>query len=171
MILTGEEIIKEVKNGRIKISDFNLQRITTNSYDLLLGISVIKYTSEILDPKKENDFEVIILPKEGFRMNSGEFLLGSSAEIIGSDFFVPIIHAKSGIARKGLFVHCSTGLIDIGSHGRITFQLVSTLPIILYPGMKIAQVTFWKPKGKIKLYNGKYQGSVGPQTSQIFKDF
>lgn len=171
MILTGIQITKEIKKGRIKISDFDENRITTNSYDLLLGNKVLKYKNEILDPKKENEFEILEIPESGYKMERGDFILGSSKEIVGSDYYVPIIHAKSGIARKGLFVHCSTGLIDIGSHGNITFQLVSTLPVILYPGMKIAQVTFWKPKGKIKLYEGKYQNSDGPQSSKIFNDY
>ncbi len=171
MILTGNQIIKEVKLGRIKISDFDPQRVTTNSYDILLGKKLLMYSKSILDPKKNNPYKIIKIPETGFEMKSGDFLLGSSEEVVGSDYYVPIMHAKSGIARQGLFVHCSTGLIDIGSHGNITFQLFSTLPIILYPGMLLAQVTFWKPRGKIKLYEGKYQSSKGPQSSQIHKDF
>jgi dCTP deaminase len=171
MILTGKEIEKQVNKGRIQIGNFDIDRVTTNSYDLLLGTTLLRYTEDVLDPKKENDFELLKIDESGFIMKPGDFLLGSSLEKIGSDHYVPMIHAKSGIARKGLFIHCSTGLIDIGSHGNITFQLTATLPIVLYPKMKIAQVTFWKPKGKINLYEGKYQNSSGPKSSQTYKDF
>jgi len=97
--------------------------------------------------------------------------LGHSSEIIGSKKFVPIIHAKSSIARLGLFVHVTADLIDIGSIGNITFQLYATLPIKIYPNMLIGQVSFWVPKGKINLYKGKYKNSVGPKASEIHKDF
>jgi len=170
MILTGKEIQIQIGKGKIHISDFDPERITTNSYDLLLGSIALRYKDAVLDPKKNNPVESIEIPESGYTMQAGDFLLGSSSEIVGSDHYVPMIHAKSGIARKGLFVHCSTGLIDIGSHGKITLQLTATLPVILYPNMKIAQITFWKPKGKIKLYKGKYQDSVGPVSSQTFKD-
>jgi len=70
-----------------------------------------------------------------------------------------------------LFLHVTADIIDIGSHGHVTFQLHSTLPIRLYPGMAIAQVTFWKPKGKIVLYEGRYQGSRGPRASEVHRDF
>jgi len=171
MILTGNKIQKEVKRNKIEIRPFNSAQITTNSYDLRLGKNLIKYTSKILDPKKKADFKKITIPREGYLMKAGDFLLGETFEKIGSDFYVPIIHAKSGTARMGLFVHVTADLIDIGSHGKSTLQLFSTLPVKLYPGMLIAQVSFWKPKGKIVLYSGKYQNSNGPRPSLTYKDF
>ena len=104
-------------------------------------------------------------------MPAGDFVIGHSAEVVGSDHYVPIVHAKSGIARLGLFVHITADLIDLGSLGQIGFQLHSTLPIRLYPGMTVAQVTFWKPKGEIDLYKGRYQNSKGARASEVFKDF
>lgn len=171
MILTGLSIKEEFNNRRINIHPFNPEHITTNSYDLTLGNEFLRYTGRVLDPKKENPYEVFQVGKEGLLLNQGEFLLGHSEEIIGSDHFVPIIHAKSSTARLGLFVHVTADLIDIGSHGNVTFQLYSTLPVRIYPGMKIGQVSFWKPKGEIELYNGKYQGSKGPRASQVHRDF
>jgi dCTP deaminase len=50
-------------------------------------------------------------------------------------------------------------------------QLFATIPIKLYAGMTIAQVSFWKPFGEIKLYNGKYQGSTGPRISETYKEY
>lgn len=171
MILTGVEIEKQVKKGKIKIEPFSSSRITTNSYDLALDKRVLKYTSKIIDPKKKPKFKLFEIPDGGLLMKPGDFLLGATAEKIGSDYFVPIIHAKSGTARMGLFVHLTADLIDIGSFGNSTLQLFATLPVKLYKGMKISQVSFWVPKGKIVLYNGKYQHSDGPRPSLNYKDF
>lgn len=171
MILTGNEINKMVKKGFIKIDPFSSEHITTNSYDLTLGDDILIYHDELLDPKKKNRYEILKIPKEGYELQSGDFVLAHSNEIIGSNNFVPIIHGKSGVARLGLFIHITAGLFDIGSFGQVTFQLYSSLPVRLYPGMKIAQVTFWEVSGEINLYQGKYQGSVGPKPSEIFKDW
>lgn len=171
MILTGTEILREYKRQRISIDPFDPARATTNSYDITLGRDFIRYREAVIDPRKENAYEKFAVGAEGLQMVQGDFVLGHSAETIGSDYFVPLIHAKSGIARLGLFVHVTADIIDIGSHGDVTFQLHSTLPIRLYPGMAIAQVTFWKPKGKIVLYDGKYQGSRGPRASEVHRDF
>jgi len=171
MILTGKEIEKQVKRGTIVIKPFNKKNITTNSYDLTLGGYYLVYTDKILDPARENKYKIKKIPQNGFLLRKGDFILGHSKEIIGSKKFVPLIHAKSGIARLGLFVHITADLIDIGSIGNTTFQLYATRDIKLYSGMLIGQVSFWVPKGKIIPYNGKYQNSIGPKASQIHKDF
>lgn len=171
MILTGNEICKEVKKGKIIIEPFDKRNITTNTYDLALGSEYLVYLEKVLDPRKNNRYEIKKIPNKGHKMNKGDFILGHSHETIGSKHYVPIIHARSGIARLGLFVHITSDLIDIGSIGNITFQLYATRSIVLYPGMKIGQVSFWVPKGKIELYDGKYQGSKGPRPSEVHKDF
>lgn len=170
MILSGIHIALQVKKGKIKVDPFLHSNVTTNSYDLHLGNTLIKYTDKILDPKKEPRYKTITIPKEGYVLTRGSFHLGSTVERIGSDYFVPIIHAKSNTARMGLFVHVTADLIDIGSYGVSTLQLYATVPVRIYPYMPIAQVSFWVPKGKIKLYDGKYQNSTGPMISQCYKD-
>jgi dCTP deaminase len=166
MILTGSEIQKRHTNGQIRIEPFSSDRLTTNTYDLALGGKLLKYTEDVLDPKKENAFKVFEIPEEGYQMKAGEFLLAETVEKIGSNHLVPIIHAKSGTARMGLFVHVTADLFDIGYYGKSTLQLYATLPVRIYPGMLIAQVSFWVPKGEIDLYSGKYQGGEGPQASK-----
>ncbi|KKQ41270.1 MAG: Deoxycytidine triphosphate deaminase [Microgenomates group bacterium GW2011_GWC1_37_8] len=168
MILTGTEIIRNFHLGKIKIDPFNESRATTNSYDLKLGNRFIIYKSKIIDPKQKPEYELIKASRRGILLNKGQFILGETKEKLGSDHFVPIVHAKSGVARMGLFVHVTADIIDIGSYGNSTLQLYATLPVKLYPDMDIAQVSFWVPKGKITLYEGKYQHSDGPQASKIW---
>lgn len=170
MILTGNEIERQWKTGDIRISGFDPSRITTNSYDLLLGTRLVRYTADILDPRVDNAYEMIEIPDSGLTLRAGDFVLGETSEMIGSDHNVPLIHAKSGTARLGLFVHITADLIDIGSYGKSTLQMYATLPVRIYPRMPIAQVTFWKPVGEITLYEGKYAGSTGPMPSLAFLD-
>jgi len=171
MILTGNEITNQFKLGRIKIEAYDQNNISTNSYDLALGTKILKYSGNVLDPKIENEHTIIDIPEEGYSMEPGDFVLSETKSAIGSDNYVGIIHAKSGIARLGLFVHVTADLLDIGYYGKLTFQLYSTLPLVIYPRMTIAQISFWVPKGEIRLYQGKYQSGVGPQASKVYLDF
>lgn len=169
MILTGDEITQQFGAGRIKITEFDSSNVTTNSYDLRLGRKLLRYTGEILDPRVDNPYEVFDIPDAGYDLEPGDFVLGETQEEFGSAHYVPKIHARSGTARLGLFVHITADLIDIGAFGKSTLQLYATLPVRLYPLMPIAQVTFWRPFGDIILYQGKYQGSTGPISSQTWR--
>ena len=171
MILTGSEIGRQVSAGRIRIDPFDERQLTTNSYDLRLGNTYLRYTSPLIDVREKADYELAEIPTSGLHLERGAFVLAETFERIGSDHFVPLIHAKSGTARAGLFAHVTADLIDIGSFGKSTLQLYATLPVRVYPGMLIAQVTFWKPLGDIKLYDGKYQGSSGPMPSLTYRDY
>lgn len=171
MILTGNEIEKNIEKWKIKISNYNSKNITTNSYDLTLGKKLLKYKAEYLDPKLNNEYEYIEIWSEGFLLERGMFYLASTVEKIWSDHFVPIIHNKSWIARLWLFIHITADLIDIGSYGNSTLQLFSTLPVKIYPWMKIAQVSFWVPDWDIILYKWKYMNSEWPQPSKTYLDF
>jgi dCTP deaminase len=171
MILTGQEIIDNVEKGKICLSPFDKSSINPNSYDLKLGNFLYVYKERILDIKKQNPVERISIPQEGIVLKKDFFYLGSSNETIGSNYFVPILHAKSGVARLGLFVHITADLIDIGFHGNLTFQLLPTISIKVYPYVRVAQLSFWKTKGKVILYKGKYRNSVGPTPSRSFIDF
>ncbi len=170
MILTGTEICKQVRNGRITVSPFDENRCTTNSYDLALGRRLVVYREEVLDPRKEPAHETREIPDTGCLLAPGDFVLAETAEQIGSEHYVPLIHAKSGTARLGLFVHVTADLIDLGFVGQSTLQLYATLPVRILPGMLIAQVTFWVPYGEIRLYDGKYQHADGPQISRSYQD-
>jgi dCTP deaminase len=171
MILTGKEIEKQVKKGRIQIEPFDKSQINPNSYDFRLGPRVKYYVNEILDPKVRQDVIEEIIPKDGYILYPGRIYLGHTFEVMGSDYYVPIIRGRSSTARLGLFVHVTADMIDIGSHNQWTLQLYPVQPLKIYPYTLIGQVTFWKPYGEKVLYNGKYQGSMGPQESKIYLDF
>jgi dCTP deaminase len=172
MILTGNEILKNVDNKKIVIDPFNLSHLNPNSYNFTLGNRLMIYNNYILDAKKNNDVREIIIPDEGITLAHGTVYLGYTKEIIGSDYFVPIIRGRSSIGRLGLFINITADLIDIGSINHLTLQLNAVQPVTIYPGIQIGQVTFWKPLGEIQKYEGKYMDPAdGPVASKMYMDF
>lgn len=171
MILSGLKIKEEIKNKRIIIEPFDESDINPNSYNYTLGDYVKIYKNKVLDSKKEEQYEKIYIPDEGLIIYPDKIYLGYTNELIGSDYYVPIITGRSSTGRLGLFVQITSDLVDIGFHGRLTLQLHSTQPVKIYRGMKIGQVMFWKVCGKVKLYNGKYQYATEPRTSEVWRDF
>ena len=169
MILTGKSIKDAVLNGEIEISPFNTVYINDNSYDVTLGSKLLVYKDEIVDTAKKNAVEEIDIPEEGIVLKKGQFYVGHIEQFIGSNCFVPLLHGVKEIAKKGLFIHITANLIDIGNYCNFSLQLFPTENIRVYKGMKIAQVSFWKVSGKIKLYHGKYKGVIGPASSQSYK--
>jgi len=171
MILTGSEIKEQVLKKRIHIKPFIEKNLNPNSYNFRLGNKLKVYKSSILDAAKINEYEEIEIPEEGFVLEPGKLYLGHTIEEMGSDFFVPTMQARSSIGRLGLYIYLNSGLGDIGFKRQWTLELNAIHRLRVYPGMKIGQMLFWKTKGKIILYNGKYKDSKGPETSQIWKDF
>jgi len=113
-------------------------------------------------------------------LHPGEFVLGSTYERIGMpDDLVGRVEGKSSLGRLGLMIHSTAGFIDAGFDGHITLELanVASLPITLYPGMKIGQISFMqmtspadKPYGQ-GATGSKYQGQRGPTPSRYFENF
>lgn len=171
MILTGPEIHRRVKNGEIDIDPFDPALLSPNSYDFHLGTTIGWYSEQRLDCAQDNAFEIHTIPPEGMILTPERIYLAATAQRIGSNHFVPIIRARSSVARLGLFVHVTADLIDIGSHGHLTLQLHAVQPVRIYPGLRIGQVTFWTVQGEILLYAGKYQGAQQAMPSQIHHDF
>ncbi|MFE2724080.1 dCTP deaminase [Kitasatospora sp. NPDC059327] len=170
MILTGPEIVRERDAGRLTIEPFDPAQVNPNSYNLTLGPTILVYTGAVLDTRRQNDFVMLDIPEEGIVLDPGRIYLGASVEVIGSDHYVPIMHSRSGSARLGVFSHVTADLIDQGSHGQLTHQLRVVQPVTVYAGISLAQVDFRRTQGEPMLYDGKYQGSRGPQASQIHLD-
>ena len=171
MILTGSEIDKQVRINKIHINPFIPENLNPNSYNFRLGDKLKIYTNEVLDPAKINPYKEVKIPKKGFVLQPNQLYLGFTMEEMGSDHYVPIMQARSSIGRLGLYIYLNSGLGDLGFKRQWTLELHSIHKLRVYPGMKIGQMLFWKPKGKIILYDGKYKDSKGPEVSQIWKDF
>jgi len=117
---------------------------------------------------------------EPFILHPGEFVLGSSFEIVTlSDDLAARLEGKSSLGRLGLLTHSTAGFVDPGFSGHVTLELsnVATLPIKLWPGMKVGQLCFFRlstpaenPYGSAK-HGSRYQGQRGPTASRSFQNF
>jgi len=115
-----------------------------------------------------------------FVLHPGEFVLGSTLERIRlPDDLVARLEGKSSLGRLGLLIHSTAGFIDPGWDGHVTLELsnVANLPITIYPGMKIGQISFMQmsepattPYGASSI-GSKYKGQMGPTPSRYFKNF
>ncbi len=117
---------------------------------------------------------------EPFILHPGEFVLGSSYEIVTlPDDLAARLEGKSSLGRLGLVTHSTAGFVDPGFSGHVTLELsnAATLPIKLWPGMKVGQLCFFRlsspaenPYGSAK-HGSRYQGQRGPTASRSFQDF
>ena len=129
MILTGNEIHNQVKLGKIHISPFSAENLNPNSYNFRLGNRIKIYTEKILDPAKENKCKEIIIPDEGLVLQPNQLYLGHTIEEMGSDFFVPIMQARSSVGRLGLYIYLNSGLGDLGFKRQWTLELHAIHPL------------------------------------------
>ena len=171
MILTGEQIEKSVSNGEIIIEPFDKNQLGPNSYDFKLGDKCLIYKNAELDSAKDNEVIEIPIPDDGLLLDPSKVYLINTFETMGSNNFVPVIRGRSSIGRLGIFIDITADLIDLGSINKWTLQLHSVMPVKIYKGMLIGQVTFWATKGEKVLYNGKYKGHESPVKSYSHKDF
>ena len=117
---------------------------------------------------------------EPFVLHPGEFVLGSTLETVTlPDDIAARVEGKSSLGRLGLLTHATAGFVDPGFSGHVTLELsnVATLPIKLWPGMKIGQLCFFRlssaaenPYGS-DAYGSHYQGQRGPTASRAFQNF
>jgi len=171
MILTGEQIEKSVTNGEIIIEPFDKNQLGPNSYDFKLGDKCLIYKNAELDSAKDNEVIEMPIPADGLLLDPSKIYLINTFETMGSNTFVPIIRGRSSIGRLGIFIDITADLIDLGSINRWTLQLHSVMPVKVYKGMLIGQVTFWAAKGEKVFYNGKYKNHESPVKSFSHKDF
>jgi dCTP deaminase len=171
MILSGNQILLERHLGRIVIDPFDEAAVNPNSYNFTLSDRLIVYAGEVLDASCENPTEELRIPDEGLRLRANRLYLGATREVLGSEHYAPTFAARSSVARLGLFINLSAPLGDIGFIGRWTLQLYPTHDLIVYPGMQIGQMMWWKTLGDIALYDGKYQHADGPRASMLYRSF
>ena len=186
MILSDRTLREQLAAGRIVIDPLDESLIQPSSIDVRVSnlFRVFRnHTAGVIDVRKDQSdlTELIEIPPEGVLMlHPGEFVLGSTFERVAvPDDLVGRIEGKSSLARLGLLIHSTAGFIDAGFDGHITLELanVASLPITLYPGMKIGQVSFVQmttpadqPYGR-GATGSKYQGQLGPTPSRYFQNF
>lgn len=169
MILSKDSIISEVSANRIEIKPFDPLQVNENSYTVRLGEKMLVYEGKYVDTALKNPTKEIKITEKGILLEKGKLYIGHIKEFIGSDYYVPIIHGIESIVQKGLFIHVTANLIDIGNHCNFSLQMFPTENIYVYPEIEIAQISFWKVSGRIKLYHGKYKNAIGPVASKSYK--
>lgn len=152
MFLSDSDIIPAIKSGEIVMKPFDPSRLQPASYDILLGNKFIENDSSsthYVDPSRKiyaKTTEKIVKDGDEFVLHPGVSVLGLSKEFFGSDHYLIQVGGKSSLARIGLMIHNTAGIINPGHFLNITFEITnqSNIPIILRPGMEIAQLTFSK---------------------------
>lgn len=147
MILTGSEIAKAVLSGDIKLSPFDEKQINPNSYNYRIDNTIKKYVG--FEDEKAI-FEEEIITEDGYLLEKGVIYLANTKEIIGSDKYAMSLIGRSSLGRNGLFLQISANLGHTTSNHRWTLEIVASIPFIVYPNMKIGQVSFWENKGSLK---------------------
>ncbi len=188
MILSDRTLREQLAAGRIVIDPLDETLIQPSSIDVRISnlFRVFRnHTAGVIDVKQDMTgltelIEIDPGGDEAFMLHPGEFVLGSTYERLAvPDDLVARIEGKSSLGRLGLLIHSTAGFIDAGFDGHITLELanVASLPITLYPGMKIGQVSFMRmttaadhPYGA-GASGSKYQGQRGPTPSRYFENF
>lgn len=152
MFLSDVDIKKAVKSGEIVLKPFDAKRLQAASYDIRLGNKFTlneESSTHIIDPVKKiyaKTREITKRDGEEFVLHPGISVLATSKEYFGSDCFLVQVGGKSSLARIGLMIHNTAGIINPGHFLHITFEITNqnNVPIIIRPGMEIAQITFSK---------------------------
>ena len=186
MLLSDKDIKIEIEKARVVLEPYDANMIQPSSVDVRLDrifrtFENHKYAH--IDPA-ENQPEltrvVTTVGAEPFILHPGEFVLGSTYEVITlPDDIAGRLEGKSSLGRLGLLTHSTAGFIDPGFSGHVTLELsnVATLPIKLWPGMKIGQLCLFRlsspaehPYGSA-IYGSRYQGQRGPTPSKAHLNF
>ena len=152
MFLSDVDIKKAIENKEITLEPFSAAQLQPASYDIHLGNKFTlneESATHIIDPVNKiyaKTREITIKDGEEFVLHPGISVLGTSKEYFGSDHFLIQVGGKSSLARVGLMIHNTAGIINPGHFLYITFEITNqnNVPIIIRPGMEIAQITFSK---------------------------
>jgi dCTP deaminase len=175
MVLSDRSIREALDAGHIVIEPLDESCIQPSSVDLHVDhyFRLFRnHTSRVIDVREDGEDPLILHP--------GEFVLGSTKEKVTlPDDLVARLEGKSSLGRLGLLIHSTAGFVDAGWDGHLTLELsnVANLPITVYPGMKIGQISFLQmttpadhPYGSDGL-KSKYQGQWGPTPSRYADNF
>jgi dCTP deaminase len=186
VVLSDVTIREELAAGRIVIDPLVDDAIQPSSVDLRIDrfFRVFRNDSTpYIDPKQQQEdlTELVeVIDERAFILHPNEFVLASTLERVQLPAdIVARLDGKSSLARLGLLTHVTAGFVDSGWDGHLTLELsnVATLPIAIYPGMKIGQISFLRmttaaehPYGS-RIAGSKYQGQKGPTPSRYYLNF
>ncbi|MEL0260657.1 MAG: dCTP deaminase [Aquiluna sp.] len=186
MLLSDGDIRRQIEDGRIGLDPLDLGLVQPSSIDVRLDRFFRLFDNHkypYIDPREQQDELtrfVEVASDEAFILHPGEFVLGSTYEYVKlPNDIAARLEGKSSLGRLGLLTHSTAGFVDPGFEGHVTLELsnVATLPIKLWPGMKIGQLCFFQlssesenPYGSDK-YGSRYQGQRGPTASRSYLKF
>jgi len=176
MILTDKEILAEIEKGNIVIQPYDKSKLGTNSYDVHLGKHLATYKNRVLDAKKHNEIEAFEIGENGFCLQPNTLYLGVTMEYTESHAHVPFLEGKSSVGRLGIDIHATAGKGDVGFCNTWTLEISVSQPVIVYAGMPIGQLIYFKVSGEIENYynkksNAKYnERTTMPVESMMWKN-
>ena len=186
MLLSDRDIAAQIEAGRVRLDPFDASLVQPSSIDVRLDRYFRLFDNHkypFIDPAEEQPELTRLVEvdaEEAFILHPGEFVLASTLEQVTlPDDIAARVEGKSSLGRLGLLTHATAGFVDPGFSGHVTLELanVATLPIKLYPGMKIGQLCFFRltspaehPYGSEK-YGSRYQGQRGPTPSRSYANF
>ena len=186
MVLSDRTIRAEVEAGRIEIDPFDDSRVQPSSVDLRVDRKFRVFHNArhpYIDVRKPMEDLTELVETEGdqpFILHPGEFVLGQTLERVTlPDDLVARLEGKSSLGRLGLLIHSTAGFVDSGFSGNLTLELsnVANLPITIYYGMPIGQISFMRMDGPVESPYGsqktesKYQGQAEPTPSRFYQNF
>ena len=186
MVLSDRSIREAVAAGHIVIDPLDDDDIQPASVDVHLDDRLLVFRNArrpFIDLRREmEDLTDLmeITDEDGFNLHPGEFVLASTREHIEIPAdLVARLEGKSSLGRVGLVIHSTAGYVDPGWKGRLTLELtnIARLPICLYRGMKIGQISFLRlttPAERLygsKELGSKYQGQTGPTATRYYKNY
>ena len=186
MLLSDRDIRASIESGRVALDPYDPGMVQPSSVDVRLDRLFRVFENHRyphIDPREEQpDLTRLVEPEadEPFILHPGEFALAATYEVVTlGDDIAARLEGKSSLGRLGLLTHSTAGFIDPGFTGHVTLELsnVATLPIKLWPGMKIGQLCFFglsspaeAPYGSAT-HGSRYQGQRGPTPSRSYLNF
>jgi dCTP deaminase len=186
VLLSDRDLTVEIKAGNLQLEPFEPELLQPSSIDVrldrLFGVFNNHLYTHIDPARQQDDLTMVVEVTDGdpFVLHPGEFALGSTLEVITlGDQLAGRLEGKSSLGRLGLLTHSTAGFIDPGFSGHVTLELsnVATLPIKLWPGMKIGQLCIFRlsspaenPYGSA-VYGSRYQGQRGPTPSRAWQNW
>jgi dCTP deaminase len=186
MVLSDRTIREEIEAGRIVLDPYDATLIQPSSVDVRVDNRFRVFHNarypyiDVRQPMEDLTELVEISGDDPFILHPGEFVLGQTLERVKlPDDIVSRLEGKSSLGRLGLLIHSTAGFVDAGFEGNLTLELsnVANLPITIYHGMPIGQMSFMRMDGPVENPYGsgatgsKYQGQAEPTPSRFFKNF